>query len=392
MRALTATAFLLTILITNLISVSKSQAGEPDDFMARADKKAPIANEYINRGLNYKLGQMAAQYKYAITDAGSKEAPSSCSPEKLRDIVANTFDRNFPDIYDLFGSSEAYDLTAGPKTYDETPMTKWIPKHHKMWVPSYRVRTSNGEFVMGVDKIDHFFAHGYLNHLAVNETKTGTRSTRLRKALEFNRTQEHGFWGLRGTKVKSYADIAASELGIQFWENLTNGKDPVFVCENGLYMMKKPFDLFKYLDPSVDESINCNSYPDKATRDVMVGHAEKVGAACPAAAETCKKLVALKKTNADLTLHPLCRGEAHSQIEETSSLSIEEVLRVGSALTTVDNLFPFWFGRSQAHSIKKKSSDSQNTIGDEILLEPSSKEPIETPKSSSQHSPQGTAQ
>lgn len=384
MRALAATAFALTLFVSVLISASKSQAGEPDDFKARADTKAPVANEYINRGLNYKLGQMAAQYKYAVTDGGAKPVPGKCSPEKLRDVVANTFDRNFPDIYDLFGSSEAYDLTAGAKVYDETPMTKWIPKHPKMWVPSYRVKAGGSEFVMGVDKIDHFFAHGYLNHLAVNEVKTGTRASRLRKALEFNRTQEHGYWGLRGTKVKSYADIAASELGIQFWENLTAGTDPVFTCENGLYVMKKSFDLFKYLDPSLDESINCSSYADKATRDAIVAHSKNVGATCPARSDICKKLVGIKKPNADLTLHPLCRGETHSQIEETSNLSIEEVLRVGSALTSVDNLFPFWFGRNQAHSIKKKSGSNQSAITDEVLLDLEPKAPVETEKTSSE--------
>lgn len=373
---------LATILF--VLTAGGAQAGEPDDFMAHADKKAAIANEYINRGLNYKLGQMAAQYKYRVTDAYTKANPRSCSPEKFRDIVANTFDRNFPDIYDLFGSDEAYDLTAGSHVYDETPMTKWIPKHAKMWVPSYRVKTASGEFVLGVDKIDHFFAHGYLNHLAVNEVKTGTRQSRLRKALEFNRTQEHGYWGLRGTKVKSYADIAASELGIQFWENLTSGTDPIFTCENGLYVLKKPFDLFKYLDPSLDESINCSSFSDKATRDAIVGHSKKVGAACPAQADVCKKLVALKKPNADLTLHPLCRGETHSQIEETSNLSIEEVLRVGSALTSVDNLLPFWFGRGQVHGIKKKSLDKETAIGDEVLLEPAPQKPLETMKSNPQ--------
>ncbi len=322
-------------------------AGEPDDFMARADKKAPLANDLINANLNAQLQNVLIHYMYLASDNGTRtiDPQATCSREKILALMADSFDRNFPDIYAPYGSSAAYEMTAGAKTSEDTMMKDWVRVHGRMWVPSYRVKTKSGEHVMGIDKIDHFFAHGYLGWVADGNAKKSDRQKRHLDVLKFNLEQEKGPWGLKGSKVKSYADLSANELGHQFWRDLLDAKDPIFQCVNGTYVMKKPFDLFKYLDASVDETINCNSYSSKGMRDAIVAHSKNLGVQCPTKKETCKVLTnSRSKAVSELTLHPLCRGEKDSQVEEPSLLKVADVIKMGASLTGVTNLLPFWFG------------------------------------------------
>lgn len=331
-----------TILVLGLPLAAS--AGEPDDFMARADKEAKVANEFLNNALNYKLQLVAEQYDSILERQPYVDPKGACSQKLFLDLMVDTFDRNFPDIYDVLGNVSAFELRAGSKRAEDTRMKDWIPFHHKMWLPSYRVKTADAEFVIGIDKIDHFFAHGYLNYLAVEKSKTGTRAERLRNALKFNVEQENGPWGLKGAKVKSYADVSASELGMKFWKDLLDGPNPYFQCEKGRYVQRRRLDLFQLIDASLDESVNCSSYAEKEIRDAIVTHSKNLGVACPVDPQLCKRLVRAKKPNADLTLHPLCRAIADSQVESASSLTVRDVMQVGASLTSIGNLMPFWFG------------------------------------------------
>lgn len=331
-------------------------AGEPDDFLARADKKAPVANDFINRGLNAQLENVARQYTYVQSNAGRKtlDPKAPCSQETMLELMVDTFDRNFPDIYTPFGSEIGYDLTAGAKMYDETMLKDWVPAYHKMYVASYRVKTKSGEHVMGIDKIDHFFAHGYLSWMTKANGKKNTPRSDL-DLLKFNLAQEKGPWGLKSTKVKSYADLAVNQLGEQFWRDLFDKKDPIFECVNGAYVMKKKFDFFKYIDASVDETINCSSFASQDMRNAIVAHSKKLGVQCPASLETCKKLVRDRSPAvAEHTLHPLCRGLTDNQVETPSSLTTKDVINMASGLSGVSNLYPFWFGSGRYNKIHVK--------------------------------------
>ncbi len=382
---------LLALTMLAILFFETALAGEPDDFMARADKEAPVANEFLNNALNYKL-QLVAEHYQTVSDRQIYVDPKGgCSRKLFWDLAVDAFDRNFPDIYDVLGNHSAYDLRAGSKRAQDTMTKDWVRVHYKMWVPSYRVKTADSEFVIGIDKIDHFFAHGYLNYLAVEKNKTGTRAQRLRDALKFNMEQENGPWGLKGSKVKSYADISASELGMKFWEELLDGPNPYFQCENGRYVQKRRFDLFSQIDASLDESVNCNTYAETDMRDAIVQHSKTLGVACPVDPGLCKRLAQAKKPNADLTLHPMCRGLKDSQVEQPSNLTVSDVMRMGSGITSIGNLLPFWFGSGKMEIPMTKQSGQAIQINSGPLTphspisnpSPINRQgPIETPKKS----------
>lgn len=341
----------LIVAIAVGFSCDSSRAGEPNDFLARADKRAALANSFINNELNRKFKTFEIEYALAIDPAMQKreKASSTCSRDVFMKIVVDDLDHNFPNVYSLsYGSSAAgeADTRAGAKKPSDSPLKPFIRAHNKMWTPSFRVKTKSGEHVVGLDKIDHFFGHGYLGWMMIESASIGNKERARLDFLRFSLLQENAAWGLKGSGVKSFADIAAGDLGIAFWESLLDGPSPLFRCVDGFYKLQRPFDLFSLLDASVDETINCSSYASKERRDGIVGHSENLGLKCPVDPKLCKSLVADRPEEiAKLMFHPLCRALADQQIEEPLQLTVKDVLDMGSGLVSGGtNLFPLWFG------------------------------------------------
>lgn len=111
--------------------------------------------------------------------------------------------------------------------------------------------------VIGPDKFGHFMDEGFeMFEIAVLD-KEG-----MKKALDHSSGMENGKFGLGSSGVRSYGDMAANLGGMNFWNNILNGKKPYLSCDSktGLYKIEKDFNWAQYVDDSWDEGINCNTF------------------------------------------------------------------------------------------------------------------------------------
>lgn len=138
---------------------------------------------------------------------------------------------------------------------------------------------------------------------------------------------------------------------------MVNGPNPHVVCKDGKFVLSRKFDLFAYLDASVDETINCSSYASKESATGFLEHAMNMKATCPASKSTCQALTNARPGNlGELTLHPLCRGMKHDQLEVPTPHTVEDILtKVSGLLSGGENLIPFWFNGNNGGELRTRS-------------------------------------
>ncbi|MNL12535.1 hypothetical protein D3C87_1334070 [compost metagenome] len=160
------------------------------------------------------------------------------------------------------------------------------------------------------------------------EQDKGGSDEKLQRMLDLGAAQEDGIWGLKCYSVKSYGDLSANYHGIAFWKDLLKGNPPIIGCENGKYVQKRSFDIANYIDASMDESINCNSYDSAATLNSLAGEWTKRKMKCPADGDTtCAELrKSIPKNIQTKILHPTCLGTGFSQIEKPLEITTQDYL------------------------------------------------------------------
>lgn len=306
-------------------------AGEPDNMLGRSMAKtnAPYANDDINRVVNITLKLRLDNYNDFV---------QGCKPEKLYEFLKEDFDKNFPRIYE---SSKLNVPFVGPVTSEKLPYKNLLygkgvcavkkalkaPFNHKSYSPTVKVQAKGKTFYIGLDKVDHFFSHGFYYWKAMEQDKAGS-DEKLQRMLDLGIAQEDGIWGLKCYSVKSYADLSANYHGIAFWKDLLKGSPPIIGCENGKYVQKRSFDIANYIDASMDESINCNSYDSAATLNSMGTEWAQRKLKCPADDDTtCAELRnSLPKNVQSKILHPRCLGTGSNQIEKPSEITTQDYL------------------------------------------------------------------
>ncbi|MNL29653.1 hypothetical protein D3C87_1513430 [compost metagenome] len=172
---------------------------------------------------------------------------------------------------------------------------------------------------------------------------------KVQSMLNLGIAQEEGVWGLKCYGIKSYADLSANYHGIAFWRDLLKGKPPLIECQNGKYILKRNFDIANYIDASMDESINCNSYGFSKILLSLQSEWAKRKMKCPADETTCAELrKSLPPEVAAKILHPLCLGTGTSQIEKSGDLSGQDYIDAMKILLNNKQVQP----RQQLKTIK----------------------------------------
>lgn len=324
-----------------LIFCIHSFAGDPDNFSGR---NTPPQNEMIDEAIQEKLKLIVE------THNAKNEKQVDCDKQLLDALMTKTFDRNFPNVYDIFDKVQM----DGPSKIEKSVLDGQILSI--LYAPSITLQKGNKTFSVGVDKIDHFFSHSYLYWKAVGEDATLPEG-KVRRALKLGMDQEDGPWGLKGSGVKSYADLEANYRGIYFWRDLWNGKPPYFKCVDGKIILSRLFKIEQYITAGFDEAINCSSYKNKEFTQHMLEATKKLNLKCPIDPSECTKLVkATPEDYREYLIHPLCRGQAHNQTEEANSMTAKDVMDTAAALTSVGNLFTIFFpNKPDAHIINKKT-------------------------------------
>lgn len=320
-------------MILKLILLSQFlYAGEPDNFSARLDTNSKIANNSINETVNNVLN-------LAVYEANGRK--KSCDRNLLTNILKDELDRNWPKITNYIYLNVPF---AGPNSYDKVPYLGTVPYGRTTFSPSTKIQVGQDTFYIGIDKIDHFFSHGFL-YWNIVEQDPLLPDSKVKNALDLGTAQEEGPWGLQFTGVKSYADMSANYKGMSFWRDLLDGTPALIECVDNKFVLKNKFELENYFDASMDESINCDSYAKQDMLDSIKSFTNKNKISCPVSADRCAQFVKTYPANvAAKILHPLCRKTGTSQIEQASKLSSKDIIDgVQGVFSGGGNLFEMLF-------------------------------------------------
>jgi hypothetical protein len=118
-----------------------------------------------------------------------------------------------------------------------------------------------GQFLVGVDKIGHFFGQGWFYYHRYREIRDAeprvTAEDIDRRVLAYGRTLESTYLGLTGTGVYSYGDMAANWQGLRFYLVLFEGPAPYLTrSADGTYHVARTFHFVDYVTDSWDEVQN----------------------------------------------------------------------------------------------------------------------------------------
>jgi len=185
--------------------------------------------------------------------------------------------------------------------------------------------TRMGRSKMGVDKLGHFFVEGFGFFKRAYLREEGS----VKKAVEWGKFTERTYFGMSTTGVYSHADLVANFNGMRFWNQLfLFDKDPVnsdipsyiskpmLSCKEGVWKLKRKFNLRQFYDSAWDESINCNSYDTEEIKDKVLRGAgfrlgyykleKSSGRVCPLVKRSCARDIKKYGTFASDLLHVSC--------------------------------------------------------------------------------------
>lgn len=126
-----------------------------------------------------------------------------------------------------------------------------------------------GDQLIGIDKFEHMFGMGFAyfnNHYLKGKSLKRV----LKKGIVYEKTILGG--NVLATGVFAYADLAANFNGMRFWNHMLQKRDDVLGKEHNLgpyvtfndgqwqVSATNTIDFTKYVDASMDESINCSKF------------------------------------------------------------------------------------------------------------------------------------
>jgi hypothetical protein len=214
---------------------------------------------------------------------------------------------------------------------------------------------------LGIDKIGHFFSEGFDYYAATELIPNGLliRNPNALKILDkFNRLdcsfklqgdkvqfvkklgdcQEKGTWGQKYNFIYSYGDLVANWEGYQFWQNLTEGPNPYFVCDNNRWKKAKVFTFRDYLNHGFDESINCSQFSAIAEKDNKRNISAALKAqkfkstSCPVYPQLCTELINHYGDQAQGLIHPDCLAAGSDVNKSNSRGRSTEILQKASTI------------------------------------------------------------
>lgn len=154
--------------------------------------------------------------------------------------------------------AERDDLYAGVKVGDSLILAAFGPSS----------TVALGPWLVGTDKIDHFWIQGYDYFRRSREGRMPSR------AVDWGTRTERGIWGLRTTGVFSYADLAANYDGMHFYTGLLGPGSVLQRDAQGCVVLDRAFDWAEWVDWRYDEVLNPSVYKEGMADALLDGLAE----------------------------------------------------------------------------------------------------------------------
>lgn len=153
--------------------------------------------------------------------------------------------RIFPERRDIFG-----EITAA-----ESPILKWAGVGGSVRI---------GEYLVGVDKLDHFFEEGY------NGWKKADFGENPQRGIDWATKTERTIYGLETSHTFSFGDLRADYDGMEFYDALLDpGLGVATVGEDGCLVATRPFTWADHVTWEYDEVLNPPVYTSIAQAAVQ---------------------------------------------------------------------------------------------------------------------------
>ncbi len=140
--------------------------------------------------------------------------------------------------------------------------------------------------IIGTDKIEHLFGMGF-RYFKDHYLRGKKIKTVLSKGVLKEKTVLGGHFFATG--VFSYADLSANFNGMRFWNHmlgkrkdfLSQNLGPYIICTNNKWVQNEEVDISNYIDPSMDESINCSKFATRGGVKKFKARVNSLGFSCP---------------------------------------------------------------------------------------------------------------
>ena len=249
---------LIVALLLGLGGASAGQALETDQFFAWG-RHLEDMTEVLNARVNLELERLVAELN---GDGGDRP----CQTVRLRFFKRHRmlfFDRfetwsvNSPLVSrspsgpeDMQEFQEKY-LYGGTSSLFDTG--RWMPPSPTVEVNGVR---------LGTDKLSHLLGTAWYYHRWYRKARSrgATPAEAEDRAVRRGLRREITILGRAVSGVLSLGDLEANYEGMWFYEHLCAGDDPHIVYDEGVWRLRRPFDLRDHVTPEWDESYQPNIY------------------------------------------------------------------------------------------------------------------------------------
>ncbi len=267
------------------------------DYTQRGEGLTDISVQ-VNERINQRINNAILAY-----NMDSERSPT-CNKQKLTQFLSTHLDTNMPEVVvDIYKQVKPMQekSNVADTIYANVPTTvveDIYAQHGACCYPPIILHSNiqNKNITVGLDKVDHFLSNGFSYYTTFTQAE-GTVPEKLNTALDLGVGQEEGMWGLRGTGVKSYGDMAANYSGFLMYRDLLDGQGPAapaISCNaaTGTYSLTpgKEVDIRKYATEGWDEGTNCSSFKNIESARVIAQAAKAKGMTCPISTPDCMKL------------------------------------------------------------------------------------------------------
>jgi hypothetical protein len=290
------------LFLSFLICINTAYSAEADNFTARqlnlkdaSDEVNSLANRYLHIAVN-NLNKSsncdeAAFYKEMRKYFGNHSNGQLVKDILYKDVAPINILHIKKSVYSTWTSKDGFILgnkKAGLSALALSPLIKI------------------GDEIIGVDKLEHMFGMGYTYF-----KKYHNKDKEIIDVLKYGIFLEKTILGgnIIATGVFSYADLAANFNGMRFWNHVlqkendvlgaSNNLGPYVTCNDNQWKVntENPIDFKKYVDSSMDESINCSKFAAEKAVDkfraqvILKGFVTLTGeASCPVVPEKLQEM------------------------------------------------------------------------------------------------------
>jgi len=309
-----------TVLVMTLGLATRSFASETDNFTCRS------------RPLQDTLVQLDALINDEISAAieqanGERQCDAACLARELQKRVG----ANVRNRWTLIGSARLARRVERDPEIDRCHLEfkesiYGARPYNRPWLVFYTGRIMfladtirlDGR-VVGIDKINHFIREGLAHWRDVHEKGDDIERVLARelggKGWQL-RMNEHGLKGMTLTGVLSYADLAASYSGFNFWNALLAIDSPesfvTYDGPTGRFTQLRAFTFAAYVNDAWDEGINHSVFHPDLAQQVATALRNR---AMDQPIADCDRLSVLPQ--ASLYVNPMCH-EKHPMTGRTS--------------------------------------------------------------------------